>query len=125
MKNSDQLMLEHLYKAIKIAPEITNLSDKQIKKLFEKDLKCIEELIEEGFFGDALNAAKQGASALSNKAKSVLSGAKEKITGALAKKLVDFVMSKLNDQQKSQVFDMIGNGKVDKKDMDTLKQGLV
>lgn len=127
MKSDDQLMLESLYTAMYKSPNLaykTQFNEQQIAKLLEQDLRTIEELVEEGFFGDMANKVKQGASALAGKAKGALSELKQGLTKTVVKKVVDLIMSKLNDQDKAKVFGMITDGKVDKKAVEELKQNI-
>ncbi len=127
MKSSDQLMLESLYTAMYKSPNLVyknQFNEQEIAKLLEQDLKTIEELIEEGFFGDMANKVKQGAGALAGKAKNAMAELKQGLTKTIVKKVVDLVMSKLNDQDKAKVFGMIADGKVDKKAVEELKQNI-
>jgi hypothetical protein len=126
LNNKDQILLESLYESMyKKIPAIQNeISKTELYELFQQDLKTIDELIEEGFFGDVLNKAKQGASALAGKAKGAISNLKQGVSQAIVKKLIDMVMSKLNDNDKANVFGMIAGGEVDKKSVQTLKQSV-
>ena len=127
MKTSDQLMLESLYNVMYKNPNLAyckEFNETEIGRLLEQDLQTIEELIEEGIFGDIIDKAKQGANALAAKAKTAVSGLKQGVVNTVAKKVLGLVMSKLNDQEKAKMFSMLLDGKVDKNSLQELKKSV-
>lgn len=127
MKSADQIMLESLYGAMYKNPDLAyckEFNEREIAALLKQDLDTIEDLIEEGIFGDLTDKIKQGASSLAGKAKEAVSGLKQGVTNTIVKKVIDLVMSKLSDQDKAKVFGMVVDGKVDKGAIQELKNNV-